>query len=79
MLIALGYINTIAGQLSQDYAIDLVERTRGIQGMKQVQVTVVQRPWYNPDFNGRWFFVPGLIATITLVMVANLTAFAVVR
>jgi ABC-2 type transport system permease protein len=78
-LIALGYINTIAGQFSQDYAIDLVERTRGIRGMKQVQVTVAQRPWYNPDFNGRWFFVPGLIATITLVMVVNLTAFAVVR
>ena len=56
------------------------ERTQGIQGrMRQVQVTLVQRPWYNPDFNGRWFFVPGVIATITLVMVVNLTAFAVVR
>ena len=33
----------------------------------------------NPDFNGRWFFVPGVIATVTLVMIVNLTAFAVVR
>ena len=79
-LIALGYINTIAAQFSQDYTTDLAERTQGIQGlMRQVQVTLVQRPWYNPDFNGRWFFVPGVIATITLVMVVNLTAFAVVR
>jgi ABC-2 type transport system permease protein len=79
-LIALGYINTIAAQFSQNYTTDLAERTQGIQGlMRQVQVTLVQRPWYNPDFNGRWFFVPGVIATITLVMVVNLTAFAVVR
>jgi ABC-2 type transport system permease protein len=76
---ALGYINTIAAQFSQDYVTDLAERTQGIKGMQQVQVIVAQRPWYNPDFNGRWFFVPGVIATITLVMVVNLTAFAVVR
>ena len=78
-LIALGYINTIAGGFAQDYAIDLAERTQGIRGMQQVQVTIEQRPWYNPDFNGRWFFVPGVIATILLVMIVNLTAFAVVR
>jgi ABC-2 type transport system permease protein len=78
-LIALGYVNTIAAGFSQDYATDLAERTQGITGAKLVQVSIAQRPWYNPDFNGRWFFVPGLIATITLVMLVNLTAFAVVR
>ena len=80
-LIALGYINTIAGEFSQDYVADLARRTRGVQGAKLagVQVRVQQRPWFNPDFNGRWFFVPGVIATITLVMIVNLTAFAVVR
>jgi ABC-2 type transport system permease protein len=79
-LIALGYINIIAAGFAQDYAVDLLQRVAGIQAEKEVvQVTVEQRPWYNPDFNGRWFFVPGVIATITLVMVVNLTAFAVVR
>jgi ABC-2 type transport system permease protein len=80
-LIALGYINTIAGGFSQDYAADLAQHVRGAQGAKLagVQVRVEQRPWFNPDFNGRWFFVPGVIATITLVMIVNLTAFAVVR
>ena len=78
-LIALGYVNMIAAQFSQDHATDLAERTQGIKGSKLVQVTIAQRPWYNPDFNGRWFFVPGLIATITLVMLVNLTAFAVFR
>ncbi len=78
-LIALGYINTIAAQFSQDYTIDLARRTQGVKGMQQVQVTIEPRPWYNPDLNGRWFFVPGVIATIQLVMIVNLTAFAVVR
>ena len=42
-------------------------------------VTLEPRPWYNVDYNSRWFFVPGVIATLTLVMVVNLTSFAIVR
>ncbi|MGA8613041.1 MAG: ABC transporter permease, partial [Xanthobacteraceae bacterium] len=78
-LIALGYVNTIAAGFAQDYATDLAERTLGVQGMRQVQVTLEQRPWFNEDLNGQWFFVPGLIGTLTLVIIVNLTAFAIVR
>ena len=78
-LIALGYINLIAAGFAQDYATDLMQRVQGVQGMRQVQVTLKQRPWYNPDLNGRWFFVPGVIGTLTLVTIVNLTAFAIVR
>jgi len=78
-LIALGYVNTIAQGFAQDYAADLAQRTLGARGMKQVQVTLEQRPWFNEDLNGRWFFVPGLIGTLTLVIIVNLTAFAIVR
>jgi ABC-2 type transport system permease protein len=78
-LIALGYVNTIAAGFSQDYATDIAQRLYGIQGTRTVQVTLEQRPWYNPDLNGRWFFIPGVIGTLTLVIVVNLTAFAIVR
>jgi ABC-2 type transport system permease protein len=78
-LIALGYVNTIAQGFAQDYATDLAERILVAQGSKQVQVTLEQRPWFNEDLNGRWFFVPGLIGTLTLVIIVNLTAFAIVR
>ena len=78
-LISLGYINTIAAGFAQDYTSDLMQRTGGVQAMRTVQVTVDQRPWYNPDLNGRWFFVPGVIGTLTLIIVVNLTAFAIVR
>lgn len=47
--------------------------------MRKVQVTLERRPWYNQDLNGRWFFIPGVIGTLTLVMIVNLTAFAIVR
>ena len=78
-LIALGYINTIATGFAQDYAANLMQREQGARGMRQVQVTLEQRPWFNPDLNGRWFFVPGVIGTLTLIIVVNLTAFAIVR
>jgi ABC-2 type transport system permease protein len=78
-LIALGYINTISAQFSQDYGADLARRIGGMQAMRTVRVTLEQRPWYNADLNGRWFFIPGVIGTLTLVIVVNLTAFAIVR
>ena len=78
-LIALGYVNSIAEGFARDYMTDLAQRIQGVRGMRQVQVTLEQRPWFNPDLNGRWFFVPGVIGTLTLVTIVNLTAFAVVR
>ncbi len=78
-LIALGYINIIAAGFAQDYATDLAQRVQGVRGARQIQVALEQRPWFNPDLNGRWFFVPGVIGTLTLVLIVNLTAFAIVR
>jgi ABC-2 type transport system permease protein len=77
-LIALGYVGEVAAKFSQDYATDLAQRLHGAEA-RATQIVIEQRPWYNPDLNSRWFFVPGVIATVTLVMVVNLTSFAVVR
>ena len=78
-LIALGYANEIVAAYSDRVALDLMYRTRPTAIAKQVQVSLDERPWYNTSFNSRWFFVPGVVATLTLVMVVNLTAFAIVR
>jgi len=40
---------------------------------------VVSRAWYNPNLETRWNMIPGLIGTLTLVIIVNLTAFAIVR
>jgi len=78
-LIAVGYLGQIAGVFAQDYQHDRMYRIapQWVERMPQVQLE--QRPWYNPDLRSRWFFVPGVIGSLTLVLVTTLTAFAVVR
>jgi ABC-2 type transport system permease protein len=77
-LIALGYVNQIVAGFSQDYAAEAI-RHSAIPSIRPVQVTLEQRPWYNADLNGRWFFVPGVIGSLILVNIVGLTALAVVR
>jgi ABC-2 type transport system permease protein len=78
-LIALGYVGQICGSFGQTYALDLAQRTGRALGRPLVSVQVKERYWYNPNLNSRWFFVPGLIGTLTLITIVNLTAFAIVR
>jgi len=78
-LIALGYINQIAASFAGDYQKDRIGRTAPQLVSLLPQVQLEQRPWYNEDLRSRWFFVPGVIGSLTLVLVTTLTAFAVVR
>jgi ABC-2 type transport system permease protein len=43
------------------------------------RIVLEPRPWFNIDLDSQWFFVPGVIGNLVLVMVVNLTAFAIVR
>ena len=78
-LVAAGYITQIAAGFAQEYQqarIDLTApQLRGTIPMVQLDY----RPWYNPDLRSRWFFIPGIIGSLTLVLVITLTAFGVVR
>jgi ABC-2 type transport system permease protein len=78
-LIALGYVGQICGSFGQGYAVDLAQRTGRALGRPLVNVQMQERYWYNPNLNSRWFFIPGLIGTLTLITIVNLTAFAIVR
>jgi ABC-2 type transport system permease protein len=78
-LLAVGYVNQIADQFAQDYARNRLYRLMPAMAATVPQITLEERPWYNPDLNSQWFFVPGVIGSITLVLVVNLTAFAIVR
>jgi ABC-2 type transport system permease protein len=77
-LIALGYVNQIVSAYGDSIGQDLSRRLHAAQ-TPPPYVTLEPRPWYNVDYNSRWFFVPGVIATLTLILVVNLTSFAVVR
>jgi len=78
-LIASSYITQIVLRFAQDYQKDRIYRILP-QVLEQIpSIQLEQRPWYNPDLRSRWFFVPGIIGSLTLVLVVSLTAFAVVR
>jgi ABC-2 type transport system permease protein len=78
-LMASAYMNQIALGFAKDYQRDRINRISPQLTERLPSVELAQRPWYNPDFRSRWFFVPGIIGSLTLVLVVNLTAFAVVR
>jgi len=78
-LIALGYVNQIAVAYARQYQQERIGRTAPQLLSLFPEVQLQQRPWYNEDLKSRWFFVPGVIGSLTLVLVTVLTAFAVVR
>jgi ABC-2 type transport system permease protein len=78
-LIASGYISQIALAFAQHYQQDRISRISPQMIEKIPSVQLEPRPWYNADLRSRWFFVPGIIGSLTLVLVVTLTAFAVVR
>jgi len=78
-LIASGYVTQIALGFARDYQKDRIYRISPQLIEEIPSVELAPRPWYNPDFRSRWFFVPGVIGSLTLVLVVVLTAFAVVR
>jgi ABC-2 type transport system permease protein len=78
-LIASAYVTQIALGFAQQAQQDRLQRIAP-QFLEQTpSVTLDVRPWYNINLSSRWFFVPGVIGSLTLVLVITLTAFAVVR
>jgi ABC-2 type transport system permease protein len=77
-LIALGYVSQIVAQFQKDQMADQWPTFTG-SSPPAVDVTLRERPWYNDAIDDRWFFIPGVVGTLTLMQVVSLTAFAVVR
>jgi ABC-2 type transport system permease protein len=78
-LIAVGYINQIANRFAADYQLQLADRMKPSLATFAPSIELRERPWYNANLESRWFFVPGVIGTLVLVSVLQLTSFAVVR
>ena len=60
----------IVGQLAQS-----LQRAAGATA----PIAIEERAWLNPNLDDRWFFVPGIIATVLLISTSMLIAMAVVR
>ncbi len=78
-LIASAYITQIATGFGQEYEQDRISSIAPQLAQVVPSVQLAFRPWYNPDLSSRWFFIPGIIGSLTVVLVITLTAFGVVR
>jgi ABC-2 type transport system permease protein len=77
-LIALGYVSLIVAQFQADAMAKAWPAAAGAAA-PSIAVALQDRPWFNDELNDHWFFIPGVIGTLTLLQVVSLTAFAVVR
>lgn len=77
-LISLGYVNQIVAQFQAETMANAVPA--GIAtASSSISPLLQERPWFNEGLEDRWFFIPGVIGTLTLIQVVSLTALAVVR
>jgi ABC-2 type transport system permease protein len=77
-MIALGYVSRILSDYSDGVLAKRLNRA-GMIGFEEAGVEVEHRTWFNPNFESRLFFIPGVIASIAFLIPIILTAQAVVR
>ncbi len=68
---ALNYVASIVEQFNSSWGRD--------HGVAPPPLQVVARAWYNPNLETRWFMIPGMIGTLTLIQTMMLTAMSVAR
>ena len=70
-MIALNYVRSIADRFNDDWIA-----ARGLVGPPARLET---RAWFNPNLESRWYFIPGIIGMLTLVVTMLVTALTVAR
>lgn len=70
-MVALNYLRSIL----QDYNRSWLQ----LQGDAGPLVSLHTRAWYNENLQSRWFFLPGIVGTLTLLVTLLVTALSVAR
>lgn len=68
---ATGYISAIVQQFNTQWRSD--------HGMAAPRLQLIERAWYNPNLETRWYMIPGMIGTLTLIQTMMLTVMSVAR
>lgn len=71
-------VGSYAGSVVQANAQDILTKRGGLPAREGV-VVLEQRALYNPSLDNRWYYVPGIIAMVVLIVGMNLTAMSIVR
>jgi len=74
----LAYANRIVRAYARDLLHDRLARQRGDPRLPG-EILLLTRPWFNENLESRMFYVPGVIANITLLITLMLTSMAIVR
>lgn len=76
--IALGYVSRILSEYSTEMIVKRLNR-EGMKDFEEAGAELEHRIWFNPNLESRYFYVPGVIATIAFLIPMILTAQAIVR
>jgi drug efflux transport system permease protein len=75
--------NSNTAQLVLNYAQSIVERFNAAwilrHGGSQSSARIEMRAWFNPNLESRWFFIPGIVGLLTLLVTMLVTALSVAR
>jgi ABC-2 type transport system permease protein len=75
--------NSNTAQLVVNYAQSIVERFNSDwvarHGGSPPPAHIEMRAWFNPNLESRWFFVPGIVGLLTLLVTMLVTALSVAR
>lgn len=75
--------NSNTAQVVLNYAGEIVsrfnQRWNAEHGRFGPPAQLVTRAWYNPNLESRWYFIPGVVGLLTLVVTLVVTALSVAR
>ena len=69
--IAMAYVNGVVAQFNSNW-----QRDHSLAGPP---LTVVERAWYNPNLETRWYMIPGMIGMLAMIQTMMLTSMSVAR
>jgi len=70
-LVAINYLRSVVEQYNRDWL--------SARGQSGPPVNIETRAWFNPNLESRWFFIPGIVGLITLLITMLVTAMSVAR
>ena len=73
-----GYATAVVADLNQDFRDRYLLAGRSL-GRRVKQIEINHSPWYNPDFDYRYFMVPGILVLLVTMIGAFLSGMNVVR
>ncbi|HTY03255.1 MAG TPA: ABC transporter permease [Rhodocyclaceae bacterium] len=75
--------NSNTAMVAQNYVRSIVDRYNddwlAAHDSQGPPARLVMRAWFNPNLESRWFFIPGIVGMLTLVVTMLVTAFTVAR